>query len=766
MPIIWSPSLIVPFALIACAGSFVVLGHARRMARKNAAELARLEREHTALRAQSEADHRAMIHALRESEERTQMLMRNAPDAVFIVERDGRIAYVNDAVVELLGFSRAELQAMTVFDLVPADWREAYREVARTIVSSTERRVFEIRLVTRDGCRLPMELHVVVLPNGQVYGSCRDIREHKAAQKALKESREHLQRTVDSLAEGMYGVDTQGRCTFVNAAFLRILGFASTDEVLGRSIHSLIHHSHADGTPYPASECLMYQSFRCNQPSHTDQEVFWRKDGTAVPVEYWAQPLIQGDECVGAVATFLDITERKRLEEQLHDLAFYDVLTKLPNRRLLLDRLDRALISCARTRRHGALLFLDLDHFKSLNDLHGHDVGDQLLMEVAQRIRGCIRDRDSAARLGGDEFVVMLEDLSETLADAVIQVETVAEKIREALAQPYSLHRRRAGGDAEQIVHRSSSSIGVVVFSGHGESIEQLLQRADMAMYRAKSAGRNAIRFFDPAMQAAIETRAALEADLHLALEQRQLRLFYQMQVDDRGRPIGAEVLVRWRHPRRGLVSPAHFIPLAEETGLIVPIGAWALDTACAQLRCWRDRPSFSTLVLAVNVSARQFRQADFVAQVLSALHKHGIPPAALKLELTESLVLEDVEDTIAKMQALKTVGVGFSMDDFGTGYSSLSYLKRLPLDQIKIDQSFVRDITTDHGDTVMVATIIGLGLSFEMEVIAEGVETETQHAQLRCLGCAFFQGYLFGKPVPVEEFEAQVMARLPLVEA
>ena len=449
-----------------------------------------------------------------------------------------------------------------------------------------------------------------------------------------------------------------------------------------------------------------------------------------------------------------DITERCELEAQMHELAFYDPLTKLPNRRLLIDRLEKALIASERSRRHGALMFLDLDHFKVLNDLHGHDIGDQLLTEVASRIVGCIRAQDSAARFGGDEFVVMLEGLSDNLNEAVTQADGVAEKIRASLSQPYLLKR----GD-EVISHHCSSSIGVTVFCDRDANLEQVLKWTDMAMYHAKDAGRNVIRFFDPDMQTAIETRAALEADLHAALEQGQFRLFYQVQVNSEGRARGAEVLLRWLHPVRKMVSPAQFIPLAEDTGLIVPIGEWVLDTVCAQISVWRDDPLFRDLVIAVNVSAKQFRQSDFVAKVQKYVRQHGINPASLKIELTESLVLDNIDDTINKMRALKAYGVSFSMDDFGTGYSSLSYLKRLPLDQIKIDQSFVRDITTDKTDLVMVKTIVDLGVNFEMEVIAEGVETQDQLQLLQQSGCWSFQGYLFSKPVPIEDFEALLKA-------
>lgn len=484
-------------------------------------------------------------------------------------------------------------------------------------------------------------------------------------------------------------------------------------------------------------------------------------DGEVRTVEVYSSPVdVEGRALLFSIVH--DVTERKQLEDQMHDLAFYDSLTGLPNRRLLLDRLGMALVTCTRTHRHGALLFLDLDHFKMLNDLHGHDIGDQLLIEVSSRILHCIREQDSAARFGGDEFVLMLEGLSEHMSEAVVQAELVAEKIRETLARPYVLKRLvDAADDSDTITHHCSSSIGVTIFRDHDESLDQLLKWTDMAMYRAKDAGRNAIRFFDPAMQTAIETRAALDSDLRVALNMGQFRLYYQVQVNANNRAHGAEVLLRWVHPVRGLVSPAQFIPLAEETGLILPIGAWVLETACAQIKRWEGQSGFRNLTLAVNVSAKQFRQVDFVAQVKGAITRHEINPMSLKLELTESLVLDNVDDTINKMRELKDIGVSFSMDAFGTGYSSLSYLKRLPLSQLKIDQSFVRDLATDHGDMVMVMTIVDLGMNFELDVIAEGVETEAQFKLLHRYGCTSFQGYLFSKPVPVEDFEALITNKL-----
>ncbi|MDH2915502.1 MAG: EAL domain-containing protein [Gallionella sp.] len=723
----------------------------QRMARNNAVELSNLEQEHRLLRERSDKVSESMIAALRESEDRLRTTLQNAPDAVFITEQDGRITYVNDNVVTLLGYERAELYSMSVYDLVPEDWRQGYRQGAKQILITQQRQVMEIRLVTKSGIRIPMELNAVLMPDGRVYGSCRDIRERKAAEKAIRDSQAHLQRMMDSIAEGMYGVDMQGNCTFVNAAFLRILGYEHADEVLGKCIHTLIHHSHADGTHYPEKECLMYQSFGLQQPAHVDTEVFWRKDGVAVPVEYWSHPIIQEGVVIGAVATFLDITRRKEKEEYIHQLAFYDPLTQLPNRRLLFDRLRQALLASARNARNGALMFLDLDHFKSLNDTKGHEVGDQLLMEVAKRLQACVRDGDTVARIGGDEFVVVLEALSEDGAEAASQAEAVAEKIRTSLSQTYQLDNH--------LIH-TSTSIGIVPFAGSQSSVEDLLRHADTAMYRAKDAGRNVIRFFDQAMQTAIESRVALEADLHQALARGQLELFYQVQVGVNSKALGAEVLLRWQHHELGLVFPEQFIWLAEKNGLIIAIGEWVLDEVCAQIRRWQNDVLFRHIVLGVNISTKQMRHPGFVDQVKQAVLRHGIHPNLLKLEITESLMLENVEDTISKMTQLKDFGVKFSLDDFGTGYSSLAYLKQLPLDQLKIDQAFVRNITSDTADRVMVMALVDLAMNFELNVVAEGVETEEQFNLLRRLGCNMFQGYLFSRPVPIGEFGRQVRDR------
>ncbi|MFO7552366.1 MAG: EAL domain-containing protein [Haliea sp.] len=443
----------------------------------------------------------------------------------------------------------------------------------------------------------------------------------------------------------------------------------------------------------------------------------------------------------------LDIARRKQAEDKLEQLAFFDPLTGLPNRRLMEDRLEHGLASSARQERYGALLFIDLDHFKDLNDSKGHNVGDALLVAVARRLTACIREGDTVARFGGDEFVVILESLGDELEHSATRAEVVAEKILEEVASVCL----QEGED-----YRGTASIGISMFHGKGVSAEELLRRADTAMYQAKRDGRNTLYFYDPGMQAALETRLQLERGLKQALQLDEFELYYQPQVNELGKVVGAEALIRWNSPSRGLVSPAEFIPLAENTGLIAPIGLWVMRQACAQLRAWERSAATAMLELAVNVSPQQFHAPDFAGQVLGVVQESGINPSRLKLELTEGLIMTDIESTIVKMNELRRGGLRFSIDDFGTGYSSLAYLTRLPLDQLKIDQSFVHNMTLKPQNAVIVQTIIGMARNLHMEVIAEGVETAEQCEYLRQHGCTLFQGYHFGKPVPIADFPAK----------
>ncbi|HZW26539.1 MAG TPA: EAL domain-containing protein [Gallionella sp.] len=565
-------------------------------------------------------------------------------------------------------------------------------------------------------------------------GAVQDITEQKRADEQLR-----IAAATFETHEAIMITDANANILRVNHAFEETTGYRA-EEVLGKNPR-ILSSGRQDKEFYAGMWKLLKEN-----GNWTGEMWDRRKSGQVYPkwLTITAVKNAQG-ETTEYVAIFSDITARKQAEEEIRNLAFYDALTQLPNRRLLQDRLRLALPASARSQSYGALLFLDMDRFKVLNDTLGHDYGDLMLIEVAERIRHCVREADTVARLGGDEFVVLVEELGSEAEEASQRVAMIAEKIRTALAQPYQLR---------DSVHRSSPSIGVSLYRGSAEPVEVLLKQADMAMYQAKEAGRNAVRFFDPAMQLAVETRAMLEADLRNAIANGELRLHYQVQVDKDVRPLGVEALVRWQHPKRGMVSPGQFIPIAEESSLILDIGSWVLETACRQLEAWRNYRVTRELSIAVNVSSAQFRQHDFVEQVSALLERHRIEPSRLKLELTESVVMNDVADVVAKMHALKARGVKLSMDDFGTGYSSLSYLKKLPLDQLKIDQSFVRDIASDSADAVMVRTIIDLAQNFGLDVIAEGVETEVQHMFLKVHGCAGYQGYLFSKPVPVEEFE------------
>ncbi|MFC7419935.1 EAL domain-containing protein [Iodobacter arcticus] len=553
----------------------------------------------------------------------------------------------------------------------------------------------------------------------------------------------HTQTILDNMVDAVITINLFGKIESFSKTASAIFGYSSA-EVIGHNISILMpepHRSHHDAYLqhyHHTGEARIIGLLREVEGQ--------RKDGSHFPMSLSVSKITHADKTT-FIGLVRDITQHRKDEQEIRRLAFYDPLTGLANRRLLADRLKQARINAARSNQHGALMFLDLDHFKQLNDNLGHDLGDLLLQQVATRLLECVREGDSVARLGGDEFVVLLEALSSHAHEAVTQTELVANKILETLALPYSLNEH---------VYSSTPSIGIVLFMEEHESMEELLKKADVAMYQAKSAGRNTARFFDPVMQAAAVAHDELVKDLSRGFAAQEFVLQYQIQVDENGETTGAEALVRWKHPQRGLVPPIEFIPLAEETGLILPLGQWVLETACAQLREWAKDPDTHGWSMAVNVSALQFAQASFVEQISSAIQKTGINPRRLKLELTESMLVSDIADIITKMNLLKKQGVRFSLDDFGTGYSSLSNLKQLPLDQLKIDQSFVRDILSDPSDAIIARTIIVLGHSLGLKVIAEGVETAGQRDFLSVIGCVAFQGNYFGLPVFAHELNTK----------
>ncbi len=535
--------------------------------------------------------------------------------------------------------------------------------------------------------------------------------------------------------DGIHIMDTQGNIVEANDTFCNMLGY-TREEVVGLNV--------ADWEAQYSAEELQKGFKNLIGKCNLFETRHRRKDGTLINVEV----SVNGVEAEGLGLIFAssrDITARKQAEEEIHHLAFYDALTKLPNRRLFLDRFCAALPVSARHNNFGAVLFIDLDRFKLLNDTLGHDYGDLLLIEVAVRIKACVREMDTVARFGGDEFVVLIEGISDDQDEASHKVGLVAEKIRASLARPYDLSGHE---------HHSSPSIGVSLYRGNEEPVEELLQHADMAMYQAKDSGRNAVRFFDPVMQSNVSTRAALVNDLRSAIAHQQLHLHYQLQVDNDNRPVGAEALLRWIHPQRGMVMPEKFLPIAEESTLILDICDWVMGTACRQLALWNTNEKMRDLVLTVNISAKQFAMPDFVDKVANALRTHQINPAHLKLELTESMALDDLPSAVEKMHALKVLGVLLSMDDFGTRYSSLSNLKQLPLDQLKLGRSFVQDIASDGNVALLVQSIIDLSSRYRITVIAEGVENEAQLTSLKGRDCVAYQGFLFSKALSIEAFE------------
>jgi diguanylate cyclase (GGDEF)-like protein/PAS domain S-box-containing protein len=667
---------------------------------------------------------------------RSRLLLRNASDGIQILDARGNIIEVSDSFCRMLGYSRTEVMGM---NLVDCDAKYSAAELTEVITRQFEQpeiSTFETRRRRKDGTIFDVEVtgHRLEL-DGQpiLFYSARDITERKRIEAYLR-----IGAVAFESREGMIVTDADGVIIRVNRSFMELTGYEA-DEVIGKTPR-LLHSGRQNADFYAAM-------WRMIENDGFWQGEIWnrRKNGEIYP-EWLTITAVRDPEgeITHYVGSFSDITQRIEDETKIRNLAFYDPLTQLPNRRLLMDRLHQALVASTRSSRKRALLFVDLDDFKLLNDTLGHEKGDLLLQEIARRLTSCVREADTVARLGGDEFVVMLDDLSENPVEAAAQAEIIGEKILATVGQPILLEGHEC---------RSTPSIGITLFGDQRDSVVELLKQADIAMYQAKAAGRNTMRFFSPELQAVVRARASLEEDLRQGIRCEQFVLHYQPQVRG-GSLIGAEALIRWMHPERGMVLPGEFIPLAEETGLILPLGNWVLETACRQIAAWATQKQTAHIILAVNVSARQFRQPNFVQQVLTVIDRTGANPQKLKLELTESMLVDNVEDIITKMTVLKSRGLSFSLDDFGTGYSSLSYLKRLPLDQLKIDQSFVRDVLMNSNDGAIAQTIIALGQTMGLSVIAEGVETEQQRDFLARLGCHSFQGYLFSQPLPLEDFQ------------
>lgn len=672
----------------------------------------------------------------------TQFVSDQAPDSIFWIDKQAHIDYANEATSRERGYANEELLAMSIpdidpdftADVWPGHWQELQQKGNLT---------FETRHRRKDGSIFPVEVSANYIKfDGKEFNVAfiRDISGRKQIENALR-----IAAAAFETQDAIVITDTLGNIIRINRAFSDITGYSS-DEVLGKNPRIMSSGRH-DRSFY----IEMWQ--RLLHTGNWAGEIYDRRKSGEVYPKWMTITAVKNElqNTTHYVAIFSDITARKRIEEEIHNLAFYDALTKLPNRRLFLDRFRTALTASARRNDYGSVLFIDLDRFKSINDTLGHDYGDLLLIEVGARIKSCVREMDTVARFGGDEFVVLIESFGSDPNDVTRKIALVAEKVREALARPYDLKGHE---------HHSSPSIGICLYHGNDDTLESLIEHADMAMYQAKNSGRNAVRFFDPIMQKNAATHDALENDLHYAIELHQMHLHYQIQVDNNNHPQGAEAFLRWKHPEHGVFMPGQFLPIAEESDVIIKISRWVLQSACQQLALWGRDDKTHNLTLTINISAKHFGLPGFVDEVADILKTYQADPTHLKMELSEKLVLTEINSTKDKIHALKNLGVKVAMDNFNTVYSSLSFIKELSSDQLKIHQEFVQGITKEGGDAKLVQTIIDLAKSLELDVFAEGVETEAQRTFLEKHDCNLYQGYLFGKPISIEEFDA-VIAKL-----
>nr|WP_233167919.1 bifunctional diguanylate cyclase/phosphodiesterase [Xylophilus sp. ASV27] len=681
---------------------------------------------------------------VQEAEDQWLAVLRQLPGGITRLDRQLRIRFINETHARWFGRSVEDLLGRSLAEILPP---ERYERLERHLHQALggETVVFDNQVPLAPGD--VRYRHNTMVPercsDGSVQGVLYfviDVTERKLAELALAEQQSRLRSLVEAIPDMVFSKDCDSVYTSCNQVFADFIG-VTPQQIVGMTDYDMVLPAIADNLRVEDRQVM-----ESGEPLRSERKVASLRRDVAIAFETIKTPLRDAaGNVIGVVGVSRDVTERKRAEREIEQLAFYDTLTGLPNRRRLLSQLEEAVWVAAATGSHGALLLINLDHFKNLNDVLGHDAGDQWLQLVAQRLQRGVAANRVLARLGGDEFAMVLNALGGDAALAAQAAREVATALLEQLAQPFDLTGRR---------HYGSASMGIRMFSQPALPAEELLQQASLAVDHALQDGRNTLRFFDPAMQQELSASAALEADLHEGLRLRQMLLHYQPVVDTQGRMLGAEALLRWQHPQRGMVSPAAFIGLAEQNGLILPLGEWVLRAACEQLAAWSQQPVMRDWYLAVNVSARQFRHPDFLAQVDLALAATGANPCRLKLELTETMLLRDTEDARDKLARLKARGMGLSLDDFGTGFSSLGYLRRLPLDQLKIDQSFVRDMLVDANGAAIVRTILGLAQSLDLDVVAEGVEMPEQFAFLLGNGCRAFQGYLFARPMPVHDLE------------
>ena len=682
---------------------------------------------------------------LRDTENKLSLILDRVDSLVYIKDEDFRYRYVNDALCRMLGKPASEILGKDDFALFEPALAAELRAHDRQAMARGEPQLFEESVVTAGATRTYLSTKMaLVLGDGAACSLC-GISSDITSRKRMEEST-RIAATVFESHEGMLVLDRTRAVIDANAAFCAMSGYR-LEELAGA--RALPFRLAQDGGELDAA---FWKTLAAERKWHGGA-FSRRKDGSVCPVLLSVSAVLdEGGHVANYVCTASDITELKETQERNEHLAHYDDLTGLPNRRLLFERIQACLATSRNEAQMGALLFLDLDNFKDLNDTRGHSAGDALLQQVAQRVTSCVRKGDTVARVGGDEFIVMLDAIGTNEDEARLHAEVLAEKILAAVAAPYV---------CDGLPHHASCSIGITLCAHRDEALDTLIKRGDLAMYQAKADGRNLVRFFEPWMEQAITERIRLGAALRHALAADEFELYYQPQVED-GHIVGAEALLRWRHPERGVVGPAEFIGVAESTDLILPIGAWVLRAACAQLARWAGVPHGAGLTVAVNISIRQLMEDNFVRDTLAIIADTGADPGRLKLEITESMVIERVEETIAKMEALRRHGVRFLLDDFGTGYSSLAYLKRLPLEQLKIDRSFVRDILVDPNDASIARSVVALAQALGLSIIAEGVETAAQRDKLLELGCPRFQGYLYGRPMPAAQFEDAVVAGLP----